>query len=29
MGELNHTVELKGQVARFLHQHKNEGRESA
>ena len=21
MGELNHTAELKGQVARFLHQH--------
>ena len=29
MGELNHTAELKGQVARFLHQHKDDGRESA
>ena len=27
MGELNHTVELKGQVARFLHQHKDDGQE--
>ena len=29
MGEPNHTAELKGQVARFLHQHKDDGRESA
>src|SRR5437588_12305004 len=29
MGELNHTAELKGQLARFLHQHKEDGRESA
>jgi hypothetical protein len=29
MGELNHTAELKRQVARFLHQHKDDGRESA
>jgi hypothetical protein len=29
MGELKHTAELKGQVARFLHQHKDDGRESA
>jgi hypothetical protein len=29
MGELNHTAELKGQLARFLHQHKDDGRESA
>jgi hypothetical protein len=29
MGELNHTVELNGQVARFLHQHKDDGQESA
>src|SRR6266576_1113840 len=29
MGELNHTAELKGQVARFLRQHKDDGRESA
>ena len=29
MGELNHTAELKGQVARFLHQHKDDGLESA
>src|SRR6478672_3478480 len=29
LGELTHTAELKGQVARFLHQHKDDGRESA
>jgi len=29
LGELNHTAELKGQVARFLHQYKDDGRESA
>ena len=29
MGELNHTAELKGQLARFLHQHKDDGRGSA
>ena len=29
MGELDHTAELKGQVARFLHQHKDDGRQSA
>jgi hypothetical protein len=29
MGELNHTAELRRQVARFLHQHKDDGRESA
>jgi hypothetical protein len=29
MSELKHTAELKGQVARFLHQHKDDGRESA
>ena len=28
MGE-NHTAELEGQLARFLHQHKDDGRESA
>ena len=27
MGEPNHTAELKGQVARFLHQHKDDGQE--
>jgi hypothetical protein len=28
-GELAHTAELKGQVARFLHRHKDDGRGSA
>src|SRR5436190_20468252 len=29
LSELTHTAELKGQVARFLHQHKDDGREPA
>jgi hypothetical protein len=27
MGELHHTAELKGQIARFLHKHKGDDRE--
>jgi hypothetical protein len=27
MGTLHHTVELKGQIARFLHKHKGDDRE--